>query len=452
MFKAPLKKNLILFLIFVTCSGTVTESVNEVQTTSTSTTQINEKLISQDLEIGDCFEFIDSVDEYLNFDLKINILNCNDNHTNEVITKINYAATSETVFNDDQVPNLEIYDACVESYESKFNRPLAGTLTFIDWIGENDNFESESEYLCFVSIPNLTKGVDYLFTSNTPYQIYLDNFLATSKEMRFDELREGSCFNNRTPNVDLILNTLVDLRPCSYPHTDEVIAELEIPSSFVDADEIDIWALDSCYVLGAFYKTMEFVDDEERFEQFEIYVDYVFDNVKWQLGETSTIKCVVNIYPYQDYSLAWEIDYSVSDLAYNLIYGYSAQPEEGEERIVLYCPDEDELLNLGTYSELFIFIQNPNTPFQSLILTIDDLAGIHEVDLTPGLATNLIDEEQVIGLIYDLYYLYIFSFTGFDSIDTIDSGQVTSFINSISAKFIDSTGQEYKNSCYVEEE
>lgn len=455
MFKAPLKKNLILFLIFVTCSGTETQSVNETSTTSTSsssttTTLLKEKLVSSDLEIGDCFEFVDDVEEYLNYDLKIKVLDCNDIHMNEVISVINYVATSETIFNDDQVPNLEIYDACVVSYEKKYNRPLGGTLTYIDWIGESENFETGSEYLCFVSTPNLTKGIDSFFTLNTSYQAYLDNFLETSKEISFGELKEGNCFNSRTPDVDFILNTLVDLRPCSLPHTDEIIAELWIPSEFVDTDEIEFWAFDSCYVLGAYYRSMEFLD-EEKFGRFDIVVDYVFDDIKWQLGETSTIKCTVNVYPYQDYSFAWEKDYSMSDLASDLIYDYLAKPEEDEERIVLYCPYEDELLELGSYSEIAIFIQNPNTPLQSLFLTIDDLAGIHEVDLTPGLAANSIDNQQVIGLFYELYYLYFKSFTGFDSVDAIDSGQVVSYINSISAKYIDNTGQEYSDTCFIEE-
>jgi len=451
-----LKYFVVLFLF--ACSSSLSQDeiqqqidygVSEDQATTT-TTSVTEKSLTIDLEIGDCFEFVDNIEEYLNFEQKIKIQDCNEKHINEIITKINYVASPETQFNDDQVPNLEIYDACVESYETKFKRPLAGTLTYIDWIGQSENFETESEYFCFVSIPNLTKDRDSFFTSTTSYQVYLDNFLETSREISFGEIKESNCFNNRTPDVDLILNTLVDLRPCSFPHTDEVISEIEIPSEFVDTEEIDFWAFDTCYVLGTFYRSMEFLD-EEKFGRFDIVVDYVFDDIKWQLGETSTIKCIVNVYPYQDYSFAWEIDYSMSDLAYDLIYNYLAEPEEGEERIVLYCPYEDELLELGSYSELAIFIQNPNTPFQSLTLTIDDIAGIHEVDLTPGLATNSIDEEQVIGLFYDMFYLYISSVTGYDSVEAIDSGQVDSYINSISAKFTDSTGQEYSNTCYVEE-
>ena len=40
--------------------------------------------------------------------------------------------------------------------------------------------------------------------------------------------------------------------------------------------------------------------------------------------------------------------------------------------------------------------------------------------------------------------------TGFESIDNIDSGQVDSFIKSISTTFTDSTGVQYSDLCYVE--
>ena len=58
--------------------------------------------------------------------------------------------------------------------------------------------------------------------------------------------------------------------------------------------------------------------------------------------------------------------------------------------------------------------------------------------------------EQIVGLTYNIFYLYFMSNTGFESVENIDSGQVDSFIKSISTTFTDSTGVQYSDLCYVE--
>ena len=448
-------KNLLYFfaMFFIFCSTNTTEITVNSSIQTTSTTSDIPKTIpvlkdtAADLEIGDCFEFDNNLLDYFTYEAKIEAKECTKLHSYEIITVINYKSTDETTFNDDQVPNLEIYDSCVDSYYEKYNRTIAGTLTFISWIGDTDNFEIQSDYLCFVTVPNLTNEEKYM--SNIPYQAYLEQFIQTSREITFGELERGSCFNNRTPDTDLINNSIVDLRPCSFPHSNEIVAVFEIPKDYVDSDDIDFWAFDACYTLDAFYGGLEYLE-EERFYETEIYIDYVFDDIKWELGESTTIKCFATVYPYQNYSFAWEFDYSITELADEALFGYVANPEEGENRIAIVCPSEAELLNQGSYSEIFVYFQNPNPPIELLEVTISDIDGEHTVDLTPALQSTNLNNEQIVGLTYNIFYLYFMSITGFESIDIIDSGQVNSFIKSISTTFTDSTGVQYSDLCYVE--
>ena len=447
-------KNFLYFfaMFFIFCSTNTTEiTVNSsIQTTSTTSDPKTISVLKDtaaDLEIGDCFEFDNNLLDYFTYEAKIEAKECTKLHSYEIITVINYKSTDETTFNDDQVPNLEIYDLCVDSYYEKYNRTIAGTLTFISWIGDTDNFEIQSDYLCFVTVPNLTNEEKYM--SNIPYQAYLEQFIQTSREITFGELERGSCFNNRTPDTDLINNSIVDLRPCSFPHSNEIVAVFEIPKDYVDSDDIDFWAFDACYTLDAFYGGLEYLE-EERFYETEIYIDYVFDDIKWELGESTTIKCFATVYPYQNYSFAWEFDYSITELADEALFGYVANPEEGENRIAIVCPSEAELLNQGSYSEIFVYFQNPIPPIELLEVTISDIDGEHTVDLTPALQSTNLNNEQIVGLTYNIFYLYFMSITGFESIDIIDSGQVNSFIKSISTTFTDSTGVQYSDLCYVE--
>jgi len=440
-------------MFFIFCSTNTTEITVNSSIQTTSTTSDIPKTIpvlkdtAADLEIGDCFEFDNNLLDYFTYEAKIEAKECTKLHSYEIITVINYKSTDETTFNDDQVPNLEIYDSCVDSYYEKYNRTIAGTLTFISWIGDTDNFEIQSDYLCFVTVPNLTNEEKYM--SNIPYQAYLEQFIQTSREITFGELERGSCFNNRTPDTDLINNSIVDLRPCSFPHSNEIVAVFEIPKDYVDSDDIDFWAFDACYTLDAFYGGLEYLE-EERFYETEIYIDYVFDDIKWELGESTTIKCFATVYPYQNYSFAWEFDYSITELADEALFGYVANPEEGENRIAIVCPSEAELLNQGSYSEIFVYFQNPIPPIELLEVTISDIDGEHTVDLTPALQSTNLNNEQIVGLTYNIFYLYFMSITGFESIDIIDSGQVNSFIKSISTTFTDSTGVQYSDLCYVE--
>ena len=448
-------KNFLYFfaMFFIFCSTNTTEITVNSSIQTTSTTSDIPKTIpvlkdtAADLEIGDCFEFDNNLLDYFTYEAKIEAKECTKLHSYEIITVINYKSTDETTFNDDQVPNLEIYDSCVDSYYEKYNRTIAGTLTFISWIGDTDNFEIQSDYLCFVTVPNLTNEEKYM--SNIPYQAYLEQFIQTSREITFGELERGSCFNNRTPDTDLINNSIVDLRPCSFPHSNEIVAVFEIPKDYVDSDDIDFWAFDACYTLDAFYGGLEYLE-EERFYETEIYIDYVFDDIKWELGESTTIKCFATVYPYQNYSFAWEFDYSITELADEALFGYVANPEEGENRIAIVCPSEAELLNQGSYSEIFVYFQNPIPPIELLEVTISDIDGEHTVDLTPALQSTNLNNEQIVGLTYNIFYLYFMSITGFESIDIIDSGQVNSFIKSISTTFTDSTGVQYSDLCYVE--
>ena len=125
-----------------------------------------------------------------------------------------------------------------------------------------------------------------------------------------------------------------------------------------------------------------------------------------------------------------------------MLFGYIANPEEGENRIAIGCPSETELSNQGSYSEIFIYFQNPNPPIELLQVTISDILGEHIVDLTPSLRSTKLNNEEIVGLTYNIFYLYFMSNTGFESIDNIDSGQVNSFT--------DYAGVQYSDLCYVE--
>ena len=145
-----MKKFLVLILIFSACGGTevieepVTTTISSTTTTTTTTTTIPEKsefVTGSDLVIGDCFDLLEEGNlYYFSNDQELVKLPCNVEHSFEIITSINYQSTEETEFNNDGIPNLEIYDKCVDSYFDTFGREIGGTSTFISWLGEVSDF------------------------------------------------------------------------------------------------------------------------------------------------------------------------------------------------------------------------------------------------------------------------------------------------------------------------
>ena len=158
MLKAPLKKNLLICAIIFACCGSQNSDIEiDLSNTSTpksiptsSTTVLVNKEYAKDLEVGDCFEFSNRELDYVAYEEQILLIDCNELHTNEVITIINFLSDEETVFNDDNIPNKELYDSCMQSYFDKYDRPLAGTLTYINWIGDTSDFETKSKLKYFL--------------------------------------------------------------------------------------------------------------------------------------------------------------------------------------------------------------------------------------------------------------------------------------------------------------
>ena len=117
-------KNFFYFfaILFIFCSTNTAEITIDSSSQSTSTTTDIPETISvikdtaADLEVGDCFEFDNDLLDYFSYEAKIEVKECTKLHSYEIITVIDYKSTDETAFNDDQVPNIEIYDLCVDSY------------------------------------------------------------------------------------------------------------------------------------------------------------------------------------------------------------------------------------------------------------------------------------------------------------------------------------------------
>ena len=116
MLKAPLKKNLLICAIIFACCGSQNSDIEiDLSNTSTpksiptsSTTVLVNKEYAKDLEVGDCFEFSNRELDYVAYEEQILLIDCNELHTNEVITIINFLSDEETVFNDDNIPTKEL--------------------------------------------------------------------------------------------------------------------------------------------------------------------------------------------------------------------------------------------------------------------------------------------------------------------------------------------------------
>ena len=167
-----MKKLIPLILLLSFCSvdsSTSSENSNSTSTilitstttsTSTTTTIFNtsEKVKGSELLVGDCFNNNDADGYYLSEETIIERVPCNTLHQFEVISVINYVSNEDTEFNNEGVPNLEIYNNCENSYTQKYGRDIGGTSTYITWIGNIEDFDTEQSYLCFVAIFDLLDG------------------------------------------------------------------------------------------------------------------------------------------------------------------------------------------------------------------------------------------------------------------------------------------------------
>ena len=145
----------IFILVFLVACNANTES-DIVPTTSTSSTTsstststvpevISEKLYASDLNVGDCFDYLDGEGYYFLDDYYVTRVPCDILHSYEIISIINYSSNDDTIFGEDGVPNLEIYTACENSYSEIFERDIGGTSTYITWIGDLENFEEDDD-------------------------------------------------------------------------------------------------------------------------------------------------------------------------------------------------------------------------------------------------------------------------------------------------------------------
>ena len=117
---------MILLLLVSFCGGNAeTTPAIEPSTTSTGVTSTKhlqrlllqllfsgEEILASELKIGDCFNGNGAGGYYLDSAETFEKVPCDYPHEFEIVTSINYLSNTETDFNEEGVPNLEIYTQC----------------------------------------------------------------------------------------------------------------------------------------------------------------------------------------------------------------------------------------------------------------------------------------------------------------------------------------------------
>ena len=116
--------------------STILSTITTATSTTTTVFKVSEKVKGSELAVGDCFNNNSSDGYYLSEDTIIERVPCDNLHQFEVITTVNYVSNEETEFNNEGVPNLELYDTCEKSYLEKFNLTLNDVISVGD--GAND--------------------------------------------------------------------------------------------------------------------------------------------------------------------------------------------------------------------------------------------------------------------------------------------------------------------------
>ena len=452
-------KKLLIFLLFLSCSSEEVQNIVSTtgdelplstSSTSTSTTttildSVSEDIIADELQIGNCFNGNGVSGIYLNSEEIINRVPCSSLHEFEVITSINFEASEDTEFNEDGIPNLEIYSKCEESYSKKFGRDIGGTSTYLSWSGSTDNFMEEREYLCFVTIFDYINGPQKL---SYPYKKFLNSKTKNYQAKKLFEVTEGECFWKRRPDVDLYYQTEVDVLPCNEVHSHEVVKIYNFPEDNSLVSEIDhyVWAFNSCYSLGGIYRTTTYFVDE--LEGLGVRTYSMFDNSAFNVGDQTQAICISHLhYGFAPSGRVIDKNMSLTEIYDEWILNNSIDfKEDGNESVVrLSCPTQEEI-DQDMYIAGFLFtVVIENRPIQNITFTYVDNEIKYTVDFTDTYKLHGFDNLQVSILVYEAFHLYMLSDRTYEELMKLNSGE--DFLESATISVTDQIGNIFEGSC-----
>ena len=452
-----MKRYLILLLLISFCGGSSATITDEVTTpavalsssTSTSTTTTIDTVVKEvnasELVTGDCFNDDGYEGYYLSEDIVVKQVPCDVLHEFEVISSVNYISSEDTEFNDEGVPNLEIYNACENSYSDKYGRDIGGTSTYLTWIGDLQDFNTEKSYLCFVAIFDFIDGPQEI---DREYERFLYAKTKNFVSKKLSDVEVGECFWKRRPDVDLFYSTEVDVLPCNEVHSHEIVRKFDFPidNELVSETDYYLWAFNACYDLNGIYRTLVFYEDE--LEDFGARTYSMFDDVAFQTGDQTQAICVSHLhYGFQTDSEVWH-----KQVSFNELYDYwitdndiDFESAEMDSVVRLSCPSREEI-DEDAYLAGFLFtVVTEHRPIQNITFSYIDNGIEYFVDFTETYSRNRFDTLSVSIVVYESFYLFMRSErTLFDTLK-LDDGEFT--IESAILSVTDAQGEILESRC-----
>jgi hypothetical protein len=457
-----LKKVFIIFLFLSFCSSDSIESSRssiEPSTTSTSITSTTtsstttsttlvfpgEEILASELKVGDCFNGNGSGGYYLESAEKIEKVPCDYPHEFEIVTSINYLSNTETDFNEEGVPNLEIYTQCEVSYLERFGRDIGGTSTYLTWTGNTTDFSQEEEYLCFVAVFDYIEGPQNI---STEYEQYLYAKTKNFESKKISELEEGECFWKRRPDVDLFYDTEVDVLPCNETHSHELLKKYDFPTdqNLITETEYFVWAYSTCYDLGGIMRPIVFFIDE--FEDYGVRTYSMFDSTAFATGEQTQAYCISHLhYGFEPTSNVWHKNVSFTDIYQDWIVDNDIDFESSENSSVvrLSCPTQNEI-DEDAYIAGFLFtVVTEHRPIKNVTFSYIDDGEEYFIDFTEAYALHGFDELSVSIIVKEAFYFYMLSNRTVEKIMDLDEG--TTFMESAKLSVTDTLDNVLSSSC-----
>lgn len=455
-----MKKYLVLSLIFFfACSDTQATSkeqsiptptmiIDKSTTTSTTTTTtipLVQKIYAAELQVGDCFNNNGAGGYYLESTAFIELVPCDTNHQFEVISFIKYAASEETNFNDDGIPNLEIYTACEDSYETRFGRNIGGTSTYISWSGDTSNFSKGNDYLCFIAIFDFINGPQEI---SVKYQDYFNEKTKNFTSKTIAELQVGDCFWKRRPDVDLFYSTEVDVLPCDEVHSHEVVGLYDLPDNLEITTELDyyMWSFKTCTDLGAVMRTTPFFFDE--LDDLGVRTYSLFDEAAYQVGDQTKAVCLSHVhYGIKPSDDVWHKNISLTETYQEKIVNneYDFESTENASFVRLSCPTQNEV-DEDSYMAGFLFtIVIEERPIQSIVFSYIDNEEEYVIDFTKPYTLHGFDTFPVSIIVNEAWYFFFLSDRSYDDIMELNRGE--NFLESANIYIVDAKGESFQANC-----
>ena len=452
-----MKRYLILLLLISFCGGSSATITDEVTTTvvaptsststSTSTTiaKVGEEIKASALVTGDCFNEDGAGGYYLSESSVVERVPCDALHEFEVISAVNYISDEDTEFNDEGVPNLEIYTACENSYSDIYGRDIGGTSTYLTWIGDLQDFNTEKSYLCFVAIFDFIDGPQEL---DKEYEKFLYARIKNFVSKKLSDVEVGECFWKRRPDVDLFYSTEVDVLPCNEVHSHEIVGKFDFPDDNELVSEADyyLWAFNACYDLSGIYRTITYY--EEGLENFGARTYSMYDDVAFQTGDQTQAICVSHLhYGFETSSDVWHKQVSFKELYDFWIVDNEIdfESEENVSVVNLSCPSQEEI-DEDAYITGFLFtVVTEHRPIKNITFSYIDNGIEYFVDFTETYKRNNFDTLSVSIIVYESFYLFMRSDRSFEDTMKLEAGEFS--VESATLSVTDAQGEILKSTC-----